>query len=129
VVCRYGAEHAEVCFGGVCLCYSVLGSGVSGVPEPLSSCTHLDGPGRRPWSSLYLNLLQQLANLLAQCLLILDLPLGHPLPEPLEDLSGDALGLAFFFLETGDDATQDLGDGGRFECTGKERGDEVDLFR
>lgn len=82
----------------------------------------------RPWSSLYLNLLQQLANLLAQRLLVLDLPLGHPLPKPLEDLSGDALGLAFFLLETGDDPTQYLGDGRRFECTGKEGGDELDLF-
>lgn len=82
----------------------------------------------RPWSSLYLNLLQQLANLLAQRLLVLDLPLGHPLPKPLEDLSRDAFGLAFFLLETGDDAAQDLGDGGRFERSREEGGDKFDLF-
>jgi hypothetical protein len=126
----YDAGHAEEVCLGMCACVTMClarGSRVfrsDFLRVPIS--TALAG---RPWSSLYLNLLQQLANLLAQCLLILDLPLGHPLPEPLEDLSGDALGLAFFFLETGDDATQDLGDGGRFECTGKERGDEVDLFR
>ena len=77
--------------------------------------------------SLELNLFQQLSNLLAQRLLVLDLPLGDPFPEPLEDLAGDALGLTFFLFQPTDDPAQDLGDGRRFERAWEKGRDVLDL--
>ena len=78
--------------------YKGLGSSIVQVPD-----SGLD-------RSLDLKLLQQLANLLAQRFLILDLSLRYGLPELLQNLARNSFTLPLFFFETRYDARQDLGD-------------------